>query len=361
MRHIVVDTGGTRPHGGVAVGRGLLARLGELATACVRPGVCVLVADGNVAAAGHAAPVEASLRAAGFQPTVVTLPAGEAAKDIRQVERLWGEFGAAGLDRSGVVVALGGGAASDVAGFAAATWMRGVPWIVAPTTLLAMADASVGGKTAVNLPAGKNLAGTVHMPVLVVADVATLATLPARETRSGFAEIVKCAVLADRSRIAWLRAAAPELLTGDCEAIVDLVAFSVEIKAAHVRGDADDTQGVRALLNLGHTTAHAIEAAAGYGAVLHGEAVAVGLVVAARLAGRRGLCDESLENEVVAALEACGLPVRLPAELDAVAVVARTRSDKKRVAGRTRMVLPLRVSGAALHDVADDELLAALS
>jgi 3-dehydroquinate synthase len=356
-----------RPHE-ATIGRGLLGTIGESAASALPDGaargVCAVVTDDHVAAAGHAAAVAASLRAAGFDPVVETLPAGEAAKSLDVAGRLWTSFAAARLDRGSIVVAVGGGAVIDVAGFAASAWMRGVPWIAVPTTLLAMADASVGGKTAVNLHAGKNLVGSIHMPSAVVMDLTTLATLPPRELRSGLGEILKCAVLAERGRIAALRSGAAALLAssgpaGD-ESLADTVEFAVRVKADHVRDDATETRGVRALLNLGHTTAHALEAEAGYGTMLHGEAVAIGLVVAARISVRRGLCEPSLEPDLVAAAEAFGLPTLLPSSIDPSRIVERARIDKKHTASRRRMVLPARDRGAVLSDVPDDELRAAL-
>lgn len=348
-----------RPHEAV-LGEGLLARLGAFVADTVAPGACALVTDAGVAATPHAAAAEASLRAAGFVPTVVVLPQGEAAKSLAEAADLWSAFAAAGIDRKRVVVAVGGGAVGDVAGFAAATWMRGVPIVQVPTTVLAMADAAIGGKTAVNLAEGKNLVGVVHQPELVVADVATLATLPARELRSGFAEIVKCAVLADRAALARLRDDAPRCIAGDAAALADWIAFAIAVKAEHVRGDPLDVAGVRALLNLGHTTAHALEAASGYGTMLHGEAVAVGLVVAARIAAARGLCDASLIDDVSSTLAAFELPTVVPPQFSPAALVAHARVDKKRAAGRARMILPRATTGASVVEVDDAEFAAAL-
>lgn len=345
----------------VVLGDGCLAELGRLASEVFATGPCAVVTDRTLAASPHLAVAEGALRAAGFRPTTIVVPAGEAAKSLAEAERLWTALAAADLDRRRGIVALGGGAVGDVAGFCAATFLRGVPWIVVPTTLLAMADSSVGGKTAVNLPAGKNLVGAFHAPSLVVADPATLATLPARELRSGFAEIVKCGVLADRARLDALAAAAPLLLARDAALLTEAVAFAVRVKDEHVRGDATDVAGVRALLNLGHTTAHALEAAAGYGAMLHGEAVAVGLVVAARVGARLGHCDAELEASVTHALRAFGLPTAVPAEFDPEDLVARTRHDKKRSDGQRKMVVPRRSHGAALVTVDDATLLAALA
>lgn len=322
--------------------------------------MCVLATDLAVAGTPALGAAEASLADAGFRVAVEVLPAGESAKTVEEAERLWAAFAEQALDRSGVVVALGGGAVGDVAGFCAATWMRGVPWIVVPTTLLAMADSAVGGKTGVNLAAGKNLVGAFHPPALVVADLGTLATLPGRELRSGFAEIVKCSVLDDRARLASLRRDAARLLARDAEALRDAVGFAVGVKAALVRDDPHDLAGVRALLNLGHTAAHALEAESGYGTMLHGEAVAVGLVVALRVAVARGLCGADLLGATAETLEAFGLPTSLPPGARPDEVLARTRLDKKRASGARRMVLPLAAGGAELATVADDELLAAL-
>jgi 3-dehydroquinate synthase len=238
--------------------------------------------------------------------------------------------------------------------------MRGVALVHAPTTVLSMCDSSIGGKTGIDLCAGKNLVGAFHQPRLVVADIATLDTLPDRELRSGYGEIAKCALLLDRASLARLRDAAPKLLARSRAETVDAVRLAVEVKADHVKGDVRDVSGRRALLNLGHTAGHAIEAETGYGRVLHGEAVAMGLVVATRVAAARGLCHAELLADVITTLAALGLPTSRPAELDPAKIVARTRHDKKRRGGVRRMVLPHSRGGAGLHEVDDAELLAAL-
>ncbi|MCG3133171.1 MAG: 3-dehydroquinate synthase [Planctomycetes bacterium] len=288
------------------------------------------------------------------------LPAGEAAKALGEVERMWEFFGGHRLDRRSAVVALGGGAVGDSAGFAAATWMRGVPLVHVPTTLLAMSDSAVGGKTAIDLPAGKNLVGAVHMPAAVVADTDTLATLPDREFRSGFAEIVKCALLADRPRLASLAADAPRLVARDPAALADAISFAVGVKLDHVRGDERDLSGRRALLNLGHTVGHAIEREAGFGTWLHGEAVAAGTVVACRVAEGEGLSGPDVTDAARAALSAFGLPTGVPESLRVADLVERTRADKKSEGGRRRMVLPRREAGAETRDVPDAALESAL-
>lgn len=346
----------------VTVGDGTIARLGAAAAGALRPSRCAVVTDENVARTPYVVAAETSLAAAGFRPFRVVLPAGEAAKTLAVAERTWSEFAAAGLDRAGCVVAVGGGATGDAAAFCAALWMRGVPVVQVPTTLLAMADSAVGGKTAVNLREGKNLVGVVRQPALVVADVSTLRTLPRRELASGFAEILKCAVLEDPSRIATMRRDAARLLAVEPELAADAVAFAVRVKAAHVADDPDDTLGRRALLNLGHTTAHALESVTGYGTMLHGEAVAAGLVVAARIGARRGTCGAALADELAAALTAFGLPTGVPHGVRAADVVAATRLDKKRADGVRKMVLPGASAGTAcVAPVSDEELLAALA
>ncbi len=349
------------------LGEGALAHLGaEVARVSASPR-CALVTDLGIAGTPHLATALASLAAAGLDAHVHMLPAGEAAKTLDEAGRLWQFFAEARIERRSAVIALGGGAVGDAAGFCAATWMRGVPLVHAPTTLLAMADSSVGGKTAIDLAAGKNLVGAVHPPAAIVADLATLSTLPAREYVSGFAEIVKCAVLADRARLASLRSGAPALVGRSAAPpaasasglLAEAIAFAVRTKEAHVAGDLLDLSGRRALLNLGHTVAHALETESGYGTMLHGEAVSVGTLVALRIAVTRGLVGEDLFAATRDALAAFGLPLVVPEALSPSDVVARTASDKKREGARRRMVLPT-ADGAALFDVADAELAAAI-
>ena len=348
-----------RPHD-VLLGGGLLDRLGELAAAVLTPARCALVSDDHVAD-HYLERAAASLREHGFEPAAIVVPPGEATKSIDECERLWSAFAEAGLDRGGAVFALGGGVVGDLAGFAAATWMRGVPVVQVPTTVLAMTDAAIGGKTGVNLSHGKNLVGAFHLPSLVVADVETLATLPRRETASGLAEVVKCAVLEERAALAQLRAAAASLLAAEPAAVLDAVTLGAGVKIRIVTEDPYERAGRRALLNLGHTTGHALENVRGYGELRHGEAVAIGMVVAARIAASRGLVGDDLVGEVGGTLAALELPVALPTGTDPHDVVAGTRLDKKGAAGARRMVLPLASGGADLFEVGDEELLAALA
>ncbi len=343
------------------IGEAVLAELGPKTARLVVSPSCALVTDTNVAATPHLAVAEQSLRRAGLAPATVVVPAGEGSKSGQSAEVLWEAFADSGLDSEGVVVALGGGVVGDLAGFCAATWMRGVAFVQAPTTVLAMCDGAVGGKTALNLSAGKNLVGAFHQPRLVLADLVTLDTLPDHELRSGFAEVVKCALLKDRGSLTRIEHTAPKLLARSRAETADAVRLAVETKADLVRDDVRDRAGKRALLNLGHTTGHAIETEAGYGAVLHGDAVAAGLVVAARIAAARGLCGPDLVTDVLKTLRSLGLPTSPPADISPERIVARTRHDKKRRGTRRRMVLPHARGGAGLYDVDDADLLAALA
>jgi 3-dehydroquinate synthase len=251
-----------------------------------------------------------------------------------------------GLGRDGCVLAFGGGATLDLAGFLAATYARGVPWVALPTTLLSMVDAAIGGKTAVNTPHGKNLVGAFHQPSSVLCDVGYLATLPDREVRSGLAEVAKTALLEGEERLSWVEENARRLTGRDPEALEEGVLFCVAYKAGIVEADELET-GRRRILNLGHTLGHGIEAASGY-ALRHGEAVALGLIAEARLAELEGVAEAGFAQRVEALVEALGLPVRLPPDVTPRGVVPYLSRDKKTEAGRPRFVL-LEAAGR-VHD-----------
>ncbi|MBA3883514.1 MAG: 3-dehydroquinate synthase, partial [Chthoniobacterales bacterium] len=287
------------------IGSNLLATIGARVSALVRGPQCAVVADSNTAAL-FAASVRQSLEAAGFQPLAITIRPGEKSKSLEQVGALCEQMSAAGFDRTSFVVALGGGVVGDLAGFAAAIYHRGIPYVQVPTTLLAQVDSSIGGKTAVNTPAGKNLLGAVHQPALVVADLDTLRTLPPRELNQGFAEIIKHAIIADPSLLDLLR-------DFDGRNFAALVRRNIEIKAAIVARDEHDSSGERAILNFGHTVGHAIERACGYGRFLHGEAVSLGMVAACEISRRTAGFADCERQQVLEALESRDLPVRLPA------------------------------------------------
>jgi len=298
----------------------------------------------------HVAPLYAgraleSLRRAGFQagnqPGSNThlriLPPGEAAKTLEGASRLWQGFLSAGMDRRGVVVALGGGVVGDLAGFAASTFLRGVDWAAVPTTLLAMVDASLGGKTGIDLPQGKNLVGSFHPPCLVLADPHTLATLPPREFTAGLAEVVKHGVIAD-PELYRMCAAGPDFIQAHLR---EVLSRAVAVKIRLVEDDPYEG-GRRAALNLGHTVGHAVEAASGY-RLLHGEAVAIGLAVEARLAERLGIARSGLAEELAQVLASLGLPTQIPPEAARPEMVRLMRVDKKKAAGIVRFALPVEI------------------
>lgn len=322
--------------------------------------VCV-VTDGNVEP--HAAVVRESLAAEGWNVGAITFEPGERTKRMEVIEQAYEQLVAMGADRNSVVVAVGGGVVGDAAGFVAATFGRGVPFVQVPTTLLADVDSSVGGKVGINLPSGKNLVGAFHQPLGVFIDTATLATLPDREYRSGLAEIVKYGVIVDVGFLDLLERHVKELNARDEAILRAVIARSCRIKADVVERDEEERTGLRAILNYGHTFAHAFETLTGYGKLLHGEAVAIGMVCASRLAERRGLVSAADTERQVRLLEALGLPTTLPEDvtIDPQQALGCMRRDKKAVAGRTRFVLPTRLGHVkTFNDVPDEDVLAVL-
>ncbi len=306
-----------------------------------------VVADANTRP--HAEAAAAALATAGFRPSLEVLPSGEGQKALAVASRLYDRLADLNADRRTLVTAVGGGVVGDLAGFVAATYNRGLPLLMVPTTLLAMVDSSVGGKVGVNHPRAKNLIGAFHQPVGVWIDTATLATLPEREYRSGLAEVVKYGVILDAEFFAWLEANADAVLRRDAEAVRHIVARSCRLKADVVEKDEREETGLRAVLNYGHTFAHAFETVGGYGSWLHGEAVSAGMVCASRLAERRGLIGADATARQVALLGRFGLPVA-PKRWPIDELLRVMRSDKKNVAGRLRLVLPRRLGEVALFD-----------
>lgn len=350
MAVIAVDTPGGRYE--VRIAPGLLA---EAATHCapfLRKPEAIIVTDANVARAWRA-PVEASFAAAGIATHWYELPAGEASKNWAQLGALLEWLLAREVERGDAILALGGGMVGDITGLAASLLKRGCRFIQLPTTLLAQVDSSVGGKTAVNMGVGKNLVGAFHQPALVLADPAALDTLPARELRAGYAEVVKYGILGDAAFFAWCEGNAVALLAGDAAAREHAVAVSVAAKARIVGEDERETSGARALLNLGHTFGHALEAETGFSArLLHGEGVALGMVLASRFSARRGLMSGADAERIVAHIAAVGLPADLAAlglACDGQALAAHMLHDKKMDAGNLPFVL-LRGIGAAFLD-----------
>ena len=331
----------------VLVGRRLLARTGELLRALpfARTGSKRAVGSDERVAAFHAGPVVAALREAGFKPSLITVPSGEASKSLAELGRVSDAMIAAGLDRQGYVVALGGGVVGDLAGFVAAVYYRGVPVVQIPTTVIAQVDSSVGGKTGINTPAGKNLLGAFHPPSAVIADLDTLDTLPDREFHEGFGEIIKHAVIRDRALFDGLFGFARQ---ESADAMPGIVRRNLQIKAEIVAADEFERAGLRAVLNFGHTVGHAVEQAAGYGRFLHGEAIAVGMVAAGRLSMEfAGFAVEEF-GRLVALLRHFSLPTRLPPEIAVAPLMESLARDKKFESDAIRFVLTPRIGEAFL-------------
>jgi 3-dehydroquinate synthase len=291
------------------------------------------------------------------QPTVLFLPAGERHKRIRTLESLLEQMAAAGADRDALLVAFGGGVVGDVTGFLAAIYMRGVPYVQFPTTLLAQVDSSVGGKTGVNLAAGKNLVGSFNHPLAVLADTDVLKTLPAAELRAGLQEAVKAGIIRDAKLFRYLENNADAVLGGDPKALAHVVAASVRVKADVVANDEREA-GLRMILNYGHTLGHAIEAATGYKQLLHGEAVGWGSIAATRLGVMRGMIGEAEADRIIQLILRYGPLSGFKAS--ATKLVELTSNDKKNRSGTLSFVLPQKIGGVAIvRDVTRDEMLAA--
>ena len=332
-----IEVGGSAPYA-ITIGPGLLAD-GPALAAALRGRQALVASDSQVAPL-YAGAVCDTLRGARPDVRVATfvLPAGEASKTLSGFGDAIDALAALGARRDACVYALGGGVVGDLAGFAAACWMRGIDCVQLPTTLLAMVDSSVGGKTAVDLPAGKNLVGAFHPPRAVFADTSTLRSLPDRELRAGLAEVVKYGAIVDAGFLGWLAGHAGALLEREDAALAEAIARSCRHKAAIVERDPFE-HGERALLNFGHTFAHAIEAEQAYDGLNHGEAVAVGMALAARLSARLGLAPDADADALTRVLERFGLPVALPHGLDPGSLLERMRLDKKAQAGGLRFVL----------------------
>ena len=326
----------------VLVGPGLIDQAGRLLAPILPRGRTAVVTDRNVAD-HHGERLAAALERGGVAVDMIVLPPGEGSKSFEGLASLSDQLLALGLDRGDVITAFGGGVVGDLAGFAAAIYKRGIDFVQIPTTLLAQVDSSVGGKTAIDTPRGKNLIGAFHQPRMVLADLDVLATLPPREVRAGYAEIIKYGLLGDAAFFAWLEAHAPAVMALEVDALSHAVARSVEMKAEIVAEDEREA-GRRALLNLGHTFAHALESETGYGeALLHGEAVGAGCALAFRFSASLGLCDAGQATRAVATIAASGLPTRLDqvagAPFSAERLIAHMAQDKKAEAGRLTFVL----------------------
>ena len=346
---VSVPLGGGREYD-IHIGAGLLAGCGTLACA-VAPGRRAVLITQPTIARRWAAPVVDALTAAGFDtPPVLTFAGGERFKTLATMAALYGKLYnlSTPVDRKTLLIALGGGVVGDVAGFVAATYLRGLPYVQLPTTLLAMVDSSVGGKTGVDLGQGKNLVGAFHQPRLVVADTDTLSTLPRREMRAGLAEVIKYGVIRDPALLPLV----VKSLTGS-GAVAEIVRRSCQIKAEVVVGDEFEQTGLRAVLNFGHTIGHALESATHYKRYRHGEAVGIGMVAAAYIGEVQGVTPPDVREALTATLGACSLPAHLPDDVGDDALLALTGRDKKAEGGQVRWVLAHKLGEVRLHSDVD--------
>ncbi len=337
----------------IRIGAGLLTRAAQYLGPLAKGRPLVIIADANVTM--HLEHLQAALDSAGIASHAIRIAPGEASKSWDGLARLCDDLIALGVERSDHIVALGGGVVGDLVGFASAILKRGCAFVQMPTTLLADVDSSVGGKTAINTRAGKNLVGQFHQPALVLIDPEVLATLPPREMRAGYAEVVKYGLINDAAFFEWCTQNGAQLLAGDSAAQVHAIHRSVHAKAAIVAADERETRGVRALLNLGHTFGHALEAEAGFSdALLHGEAVAAGMALAFAYSVRRGLCPPADAQRVHAHLADMGLPHSLASagiRADGRALAAHMAHDKKATGGRVPFIL---ARGIGASFVAED-------
>lgn len=344
----------------VHVGAGLLDQLGRLTLAAgLRPGRAALVTDSNVARL-YAARAQAALAAAGFEVASIEIAAGEASKSLATLEQVYDRLVAAALDRASVIFALGGGVVGDLAGYAAATYLRGVAVVQVPTTMTAQVDSALGGKTGVNHRAAKNLIGAFHQPRAIVADVATMASLPEREFREGLAEVIKYGAIMDAPMIAMIEASMPAILARDPTNLEQIVERSLRHKAAVVANDEREG-GLRKILNFGHTIGHALEASAGYGSYFHGEAVAIGMVAASRLSNLfAGLAADEADR-LTRLIAAAGLPAKMPARWGGREFEQALKLDKKRAGDGVEFVLLDRLGHAVTRQLGFDQITASIA
>lgn len=330
----------------IRIGRGILDKAGLFVVERLKGKQAVVITDDNVRKP-HGEKVVASLAAGGIRAETLVIPAGEETKSAEQAAALWNRLLELGADRKTFVVAVGGGVVGDLAGFVAATYARGIPFIQIPTTLMAQVDSSVGGKVGINLPLAKNLVGAFWQPAGVLIDLAALDTLPEREYRSGLAEVVKYGVILDEEFFKYLESHVAEINARDNAVLSHVIRRSCELKAQVVAVDEHEEIGLRAVLNYGHTFCHAIETVSGYGKFLHGEAVSIGMVCASRLAELVGRIGGELTTRQVKLLTSLGLPTTMTG-LDLEALMAAMQRDKKAEHGRLRFVLPSRLGHVEL-------------
>ena len=344
----------------IVVGSGILPRVGqEIGRVC--RGRAALVLTEPAVGGLYGSDVTKSLLAAGFQAFTAEVAGGEESKTLASAADLYDRLLDARIDRTGVLVTLGGGVVGDLGGFVAATYMRGIDFVQIPTTLLAQVDASIGGKVGVDLPRGKNLVGAFYQPKRVLIDPDVLATLPRREFSSGLAELIKHGIIADQELFAFIRSETEALRRLDRNVLETAIARSCEIKAGIVARDERES-GIRAVLNYGHTVGHAVEAATGFAKYAHGEAVSIGMVTAALISEAKGLAARGTAEEIADGLAAVGLPVALSDDVDTDAIVGAMTYDKKTMFGKLRFVLPRRIGEVEVTDaVTEAEVRSALA
>lgn len=338
----------------IEIGSGLVATSGDFVLQRTSCSHAVVITDTNVQDP-HADRVVESLEAAGIRADLATVPAGESTKSASNADQLWRLMLEFKADRKSVVVAVGGGVVGDLAGFVAATYGRGIRFIQIPTTLLADVDSSVGGKVGVNLPGAKNMVGAFWQPAGVLIDTSVLETLPDRDYRGGLAEVVKYGVILDAEFFDYLEQHVDGLNNREPDALRHIIARSCELKAQVVEGDEREETGLRAVLNYGHTFCHAIEAETGYGTFLHGEAVAIGMLCASRLAESMGRIDAQVTRRQHDLLQALGLPLAVP-DVDHEVLIRSMAKDKKSEHGKPRFVLPTRMGHVELVSDVDPDL-----
>jgi 3-dehydroquinate synthase len=338
----------------IFIERGALASLGQRCRAVGLKGSAAVITNPTVAAL-YGPAVRDSLETAGFTVAQVKIPDGEEYKNSTTLNQVYDDLLAAGVDRSSFVVALGGGVVGDVAGYAAATWMRGIPFVQVPTTLLAQVDSSVGGKTGIDHPKGKNLIGAFYQPRLVLIDVDTLATLDQRQFRAGLAEVIKYGVIIDLPFFEFVETHSAELLAMNPEILIEIIHRSCLLKAQVVELDEKEA-GLRAVLNYGHTLGHAFESISGYRGLVHGEAVAIGMVLAARVSAAEGFCSREELSRISALIARCGLPVEIP-QFDRQQLLSAIASDKKSKGGSISFVCNKGIGMHAMSNHTPEELL----
>lgn len=335
----------------VLIGSNLLEQTGRYMCKFFYGGTCAILSDTNVGRRfGNR--LKRSLASAGFKPKLITIPAGEKSKTLKQAGEICEEMIAAGLDRRSFVIGLGGGVIGDLSGFVAAIYHRGIPHVQIPTTLLAMVDSSIGGKTGVNTADGKNLIGAVHQPALVIDDVNVLKTLPGREFNQGFAEVIKHAIIADAKMFGVLEVARASGLRGasGTRPLQRLIKRNIKIKSAIVAKDERDRTGKRALLNFGHTVGHGIEQAGGYRKFLHGEALSLGIVAACAVSVKRAQLPPTQRDLVIDLLQRFNLPTKLPANFPREKIFDALKFDKKFESGKIRFIVTSKIGAARVAD-----------